>query len=152
MSLYMKRGACAALVAIIAATTTVPATAQNRGGYRDRDAYIERYYKSNRHDDEYRRWQRDRHRWSQRDYDRWYRSRHRGSDNAAAAIFGLAAGAIAGAAISSANRSSGSGIPSAGGYPAGSDGWYRYCSSKYRSFDPGSGTYLGYDGQRHYCR
>lgn len=26
-----------------------------------------------------------------------------------------------------------------------------YCSAKYRSYDPGSGTYLGYDGQRHPC-
>lgn len=29
--------------------------------------------------------------------------------------------------------------------------WYRDCSVRYRSFDPGSGTYLGYDGQRHFC-
>ncbi len=28
----------------------------------------------------------------------------------------------------------------------------RYCSNKYNSFDPQSGTYLGYDGQRHYCQ
>lgn len=26
-----------------------------------------------------------------------------------------------------------------------------YCSQKYRSYDPRSGTYLGYDGQRHPC-
>ena len=25
------------------------------------------------------------------------------------------------------------------------------CSQRYRSFDPASGTYLGYDGQRHPC-
>jgi hypothetical protein len=36
------------------------------------------------------------------------------------------------------------------GYGApGSEG---YCFSRYRSFDPISGTYLGYDGRRHYCR
>jgi len=29
--------------------------------------------------------------------------------------------------------------------------WYRACSARYRSFDPGSGTYLGYDGRRHFC-
>lgn len=29
--------------------------------------------------------------------------------------------------------------------------WYNDCSARYRSFDPGSGTYLGYDGQRHFC-
>ena len=27
-----------------------------------------------------------------------------------------------------------------------------YCSAKYRSFDPRSGTFVGYDGERHRCR
>ena len=35
------------------------------------------------------------------------------------------------------------------GRPAG---WLAYCASRYRSFDPVSGTYMGYDGRRHYCR
>ena len=26
-----------------------------------------------------------------------------------------------------------------------------YCSRRYRSYDPASGTYLGYDGYRHPC-
>ena len=30
--------------------------------------------------------------------------------------------------------------------------WEAYCFSRYRSFDPISGTYLGYDGRRHYCQ
>ena len=30
--------------------------------------------------------------------------------------------------------------------------WYSYCARKYRSFDPRSGTYLGYDGYRHLCQ
>jgi hypothetical protein len=34
----------------------------------------------------------------------------------------------------------------------GSRGWIAYCFSRYRSFDPYTGTYLGYDGRRHYCR
>lgn len=29
--------------------------------------------------------------------------------------------------------------------------WYRYCSDRYRSFDPRSGTFLGYDNRRHFC-
>ena len=29
--------------------------------------------------------------------------------------------------------------------------WYTECAARYRSFDPGSGTYMGYDGQRHFC-
>jgi hypothetical protein len=34
----------------------------------------------------------------------------------------------------------------------GAPGWEAYCFSRYRSFDPISGTYLGYDGRRHFCR
>lgn len=30
--------------------------------------------------------------------------------------------------------------------------WYNYCSQRYRSFDPQSGTYVGYDGEEHFCR
>lgn len=29
--------------------------------------------------------------------------------------------------------------------------WQDYCASRYRSFDPASGTYAGYDGNRHFC-
>jgi hypothetical protein len=49
-------------------------------------------------------------------------------------VFGLAAGALANA------------------YPAyGDSAWTEACARKYRSFDWGSGTYLGYDGLRHRC-
>jgi len=30
--------------------------------------------------------------------------------------------------------------------------WYAYCASKYRSFDPGSGTFQPYRGPRRLCR
>jgi hypothetical protein len=29
--------------------------------------------------------------------------------------------------------------------------WYQYCANKYRSFDPPTGSYLGFDGLRHNC-
>ena len=29
--------------------------------------------------------------------------------------------------------------------------WYAYCARKYGSFDPRSGTFLGFDGYRHMC-
>ncbi|HEY1942654.1 MAG TPA: BA14K family protein [Roseiarcus sp.] len=39
-----------------------------------------------------------------------------------------------------------------GGYPQGGGGDpSAYCASTYRSYDPASGTYLGYDGIRHPC-
>ena len=45
--------------------------------------------------------------------------------------------------------------------PSGSSGSYAYinaspngsaCAQRYRSYDPASGTYLGYDGNRHPCQ
>ncbi|RZN17887.1 BA14K family protein, partial [Bradyrhizobium sp. Leo121] len=33
--------------------------------------------------------------------------------------------------------------------PGGGD--VAYCQQRYKSYDPASGTYLGYDGQRHPC-
>jgi hypothetical protein len=29
--------------------------------------------------------------------------------------------------------------------------WQRYCSYRYRSFDPGTGTFIGNDGREHFC-
>jgi hypothetical protein len=42
------------------------------------------------------------------------------------------------------------GGPAYGGGPVGgSDAGY--CAQRYRSYDPATGTFLGYDGQRHPC-
>jgi hypothetical protein len=35
--------------------------------------------------------------------------------------------------------------------PVGGDDSVAYCMQTYQSYDPQSGTYLGYDGQRHPC-
>jgi hypothetical protein len=29
--------------------------------------------------------------------------------------------------------------------------WYRYCEDTYRTFNPRTGTFIGYDGKRHFC-
>jgi hypothetical protein len=45
------------------------------------------------------------------------------------------------------------GTPTFYGHPTPwTPAWYAYCRNKYRSFDPRSGTFLGYDGHRHFCR
>ena len=31
-------------------------------------------------------------------------------------------------------------------------GWVAYCAQRYRSFEPRTATYLGYDGREHACR
>lgn len=67
---------------------------------------------------------------------RYYRHRHHHNDAGAAiagGILGLAAGAIiAGSVAQNSNT-------------------VQYCMNRYRSYDPRSGTYLGYDGLRHPC-
>jgi len=40
--------------------------------------------------------------------------------------------------------------PGYGGAPVAGDA-VAYCTQRFRSYDPASGTYLGYDGQRHPC-
>ena len=42
------------------------------------------------------------------------------------------------------------GVVAAQPAPAGDDS-VAYCMQRYKSYDPASGTYLGYDGQRHPC-
>ena len=83
----------------------------------------------------------------------------------------LVGGAIAGAVIGGAIASGGGYGPGYyepgpgyydGGYddggpvavapgPGGSDDAVSYCMQTYKSYDPQSGTYLGYDGMRHPC-
>jgi hypothetical protein len=65
---------------------------------------------------------------------------------------GFAAGAIIGGLLAAPYY----GIPFYGpgpgyyyGPPAGDD--VGYCMQRFKSYDPGSGTYLGYDGYRHPC-
>ncbi|MFK7902364.1 MAG: BA14K family protein [Nitratireductor sp.] len=36
-------------------------------------------------------------------------------------------------------------------YEPWSQEWFSYCKSKFRSFNPTTGTYLGYDGLNHFC-
>ena len=42
--------------------------------------------------------------------------------------------------------------PAAYGPPAGTPDWYTYCYSRYRSFNPNTGTFIGYDGYERLCR
>jgi hypothetical protein len=86
---------------------------------------------------------------------RW-RGHHGGGAGVAA---GLAAGLIFGGLLA-APQYYDEPYPYYGYYPPryvgpigyGAPGWEASCFSRYRSFDPVSGTYLGRDGRRHYCR
>ena len=83
-----------------------------------------------------------------------------------AGVAGLAAGALIGGAIASQNQGYYP-VQNQGYYPVESDPGYvyseaapvvgnngdavAYCEQTYRSYDPASGSYLGYDGFRHAC-
>jgi hypothetical protein len=68
-------------------------------------------------------------------------------------VGGLIAGAIIGGAIAAGTAPYGPGYygppPVAYGPPPGDA--IAYCMQQFRSYDPRSGTYLGYDGFRHPC-
>ena len=72
----------------------------------------------------------------------YYRRPNYGAAAAAGAV-GLATGAIIGGAIAQQQA--------APVYVAPNQGSVAYCSQRFKSYDPASGTYLGYDGLRHPC-
>ena len=85
----------------------------------------------------HRRWQRGQYRQHRRYAPRYRYYRHDDDDNGAAVaagIIGFAAGAIIGSQVQG------------GGYNS-----HAACAARFQSYDPASGTYLGYDGYRHRC-
>ena len=74
-----------------------------------------------------------------------YYRRDRGSA-VAAGVAGLAAGALIGGAIASQQAQA-----AAPTYVVPDQSAVSYCAQRFRSYDPASGTYLGYDGLRHPC-
>ena len=116
---------------------------------------------------------RDFNRGDRGDYDRGDRrdyddddDRDDDGDRAAAAIFGFGVGAILGGALSGphyyapgyyyqpAPRVYYQTAPVVGTYGLApwTPEWYAYCESRYRSFSPKTGYFLGYDGEYHFCR
>lgn len=104
-------------------------------------------------------------------YRRGWRGGYRGGGIGGVGL-GLAAGALIGGAIVGATRPYGySGYDPDYGYAPGYGPGYApgygpgyvaadpyaggnevaYCQQRFRSYDPGSGTYLGFDGLRHPC-
>ncbi|SFV14428.1 MULTISPECIES: BA14K family protein [unclassified Methylobacterium] len=79
-----------------------------------------------------------------RGYGRGYGYRRGGYGAGGAALGGLAAGAIVGGALAAQAAQGGD---AAG--PSRAD--VASCSRRFKSYDASSGTYLGYDGQRHAC-
>lgn len=120
----------------------------------------------------------DRGGWNRGGWDRggWdrprYRHRDRTGDAVAAGVIGLAAGALIGSALSQPQPTyvqpapvyappppppayypapPARSVQYRAGYEPWSRGWYQYCSDRFRSFNPSTGTYRGYDGRDHFC-
>ena len=141
-SLTMQKALGAAFASILFATSAVATSAwaqpRDHSQFERQDRVIQNYCRNN-WDNDCRDWDHDRHRWDESRYQRWYRDHHshRGfrPEDAAAALFGFAVGAIGGALSAGATDSH---VPA--------------CQRRFRSYDLSSDTYLGYDGLRHYCR
>lgn len=94
--------------------------------------------------------------------------RHRNNDNVGAAVaagvIGLAAGALLLGATSQPRHVAPPPAPyyppapypgrvsGTVGYQPWSPAWYQYCSSKYRSFNPNTGTFTTYGGEQKFCQ
>ncbi len=93
--------------------------------------------------------------------------RHRDRDALVGGALGLATGMIIGGAIASQPRYAEPRYVEPDYYPEPerrviyrrvaptyepwTQSWYDYCSQRYRSFNPDSGTFVGYDGREHFC-
>ena len=131
MSKRLMHGLLGTMIAVSAAMPIAQVDAAPRN--RDRqEAVVEKFCREHPRRPVCVDWRRDRDRWDEARYRRWYRE-HRDeldiNDAALAGLFGFAAGAIVGAAASQANNAPvvvdqeyPAAIPSAGGYPAGSQG------------------------------
>ncbi|WP_271585910.1 BA14K family protein [Bradyrhizobium sp. CCBAU 53415] len=80
-------------------------------------------------------WRHDRHHGWHRHWRDGYR--HRYSRGWGPAVGGFVAGAAIGSAVANSRAQAAENNA--------------YCSQRYKSYDPSSGTYLGYDGDRHPC-
>lgn len=113
--------------------------------YQQQDQYVgnfcERHPGASRCSD----WQRNHVHWSRNQYRDFYRQHQNEQDfgsNVAASIFGLAAGAIVAGAVNNANN----------GYSYRGNNHVIACEQAYRSYNPRTDTFVGYDGRQHQCR
>jgi BA14K-like protein len=82
-----------------------------------------------------------------------------GGDAWAAGLLGLGVGAIIGSAltpqtvyVAPPGPPAPAYAPVAYGPPPWTPDWYSYCYSRYRTFNPRTGYFVGYDGVAYFCR
>lgn len=151
MNITSKRLVAAALTGVLLLPTVATAEAGPRHGWNDRGGHHHKHHrKHNNH------------------------RRHKNNDNlgaaVAAGVIGLAAGAIL---LGATSQPSYAGPPPVNNYPPAnyyppapypgrvqgpvgyqpwSPAWYQYCSSRYRSFNPSTGTFTTYSGEQKFCQ
>lgn len=141
----MRNLAATAAAVMMAATSMVPlatpAMAQRSSvdiSFGQQDRYIGQQCRNNPNWRGCRDWNRNRGNWGRNDYAQWYRwNRPNIPGSIAAGIFGFALGA---AILGSQNRSD-----------RGWDAHVQRCEARYRSYNPRTDMFLGYDGQYHRC-
>lgn len=138
MNKMIAVASAAAMVLASSLATIGPVTAAPRYSGQQQESFVRDWCRTHPGDRSCSDFRRNGRYWDRSHYRDWYTShRHmRGFDPGVAGIFGFVAGAMAGAAASSA-RNSNSHVAA--------------CEARYRSYDVRSDTYLGYDGVRHRC-
>lgn len=142
----MRKSLALAMASVLSLASTSAVLAQPRPyadawGGRPAPHDAGRYYYDGRwvDHDEWRRHEAERDRWA-----RSYNERHRRDDDNSALIAGIIGFALGAAIVGTMDQAEHA--------RTADDSWDAYCARRYRSYDPRSRTYLGYDGLRHYCR
>ncbi|MFD2236754.1 BA14K family protein [Aureimonas populi] len=141
-----------AVAMLATGSVTMAPTEASAQSIREQQRFVERYCARNPGNRDCRDFRRGGGRnWDQRRYQRWYRDNYRhdrrdGNQAAIAAIFGLAAGAIAGGAIAGGdNRRPGARNVSRESVAR--------CAQRYRTYDPATHTYVANSrGERRVCQ
>lgn len=124
--------------------SAVPAQAQRFDqNYSQRDRVIQTYCQRNPNDRDCRGYWNGG--WGNNDYNRFYNQRRNNLDSLATGIFGFTFGAILGSALAGGNNQGNVGRPN------NSNAHIQACFARYKSYDVGTDSYMGYDGYRHRC-
>ena len=135
----------AALLVAFLLTGIMPAAAgSSRGNFDKQDQYIGSFCDKYRGADQCNDWRAGRTNWTSDQYRNFYRLHQNDKEFSGpevASLFGLRVGvAVTGVAQNGGENN------------GGSNDHVRACESTYRSYDPRTDTFLGYDGHRHPCR
>jgi uncharacterized protein YcfJ len=83
-------------------------------------------------------WQHNHHHWSKNNYQDWYRWNRPTVGNFASGLFGFVIGAAVANGLNNSNDNM-------------SSSHVARCEDAYRSYNPRTDQFLGYDGRYHYC-